>query len=81
MTGDVVIEVTRDWAPEGTARLLELVREGFFADRIYFFRVLPRFLAQFGLSGDPAVCFFVCLTGRSCACSVHLISLLSQTAE
>ena len=55
MPGSMVFEVHHDWSPEGAARLLELVREGFFADRIYFFRTIPRFVAQFGINGDPTV--------------------------
>jgi peptidyl-prolyl cis-trans isomerase A (cyclophilin A) len=52
--GSFVLEVRPDWAPRGAARLLELVAEGFFAD-IRFFRVVDRFVAQFGISGDPRV--------------------------
>lgn len=54
--GDFTVEVTRDWAPNGAARFHELVQSGFY-DGVRFFRVLrtPRpFMAQFGISGDPA---------------------------
>src|SRR6185312_8282899 len=41
------------WSPNGEQRLYELVTDGFFKD-IAFFRVLTGFVAQFGISGDPA---------------------------
>jgi peptidyl-prolyl cis-trans isomerase A (cyclophilin A) len=52
--GPVVIEVHRDWAPLGADRFYELVKSGFF-DGARFFRVLPHFMAQFGIAGDPQV--------------------------
>lgn len=52
--GDFTVEVTRAWAPRGADRFHRLVTEGYFRD-IAFFRVLPGFMAQFGLSGDPAL--------------------------
>lgn len=52
--GDIVIEVTRAWAPRGADRFYNLVRAGFFSD-VAFFRVLPGFMAQFGISGRPDV--------------------------
>ena len=52
--GDFVIEVHRAWAPRGADRFYNLVRAGFFKD-IYFFRVIPGFMAQFGIPGDPAM--------------------------
>ena len=52
--GDFVIEVHRDWAPNGADRFYNLVKLGFFDD-VRFFRVLDGFMAQVGLSGDPAV--------------------------
>lgn len=49
---DVLVDTT--WAPKGAARFLELVRMGFY-DESRFFRVIPGFMAQFGISGDPKV--------------------------
>ncbi len=52
--GDFTVEVTRAWAPKGVDRFYRLVNDGYFKD-IRFFRVLPGFMAQFGLSGNPAL--------------------------
>ena len=50
--GDFVIEADKSWAPLGTERLYQLARESYF-NEVRFFRVIPGFMAQFGLSGDP----------------------------
>jgi peptidyl-prolyl cis-trans isomerase A (cyclophilin A) len=52
--GLFVIEVHRDWAPAGADRFYNLVRNGFY-DNTRFFRVIPGFMAQFGINGDPQV--------------------------
>ena len=52
--GAIVIEVHRDWAPNGADRFYNLVRNGFF-DETRFFRVVSRFMVQFGINGDPKV--------------------------
>ena len=52
--GPIVIEVHRDWAPLGADRFYNLVKNGFY-DGTRFFRVLPGFMAQIGMNGDPAV--------------------------
>lgn len=52
--GDFVVEVHRDWAPLGADRFYNLVRAGFFTDAS-FFRVIPNFMAQFGISAKPAI--------------------------
>jgi peptidyl-prolyl cis-trans isomerase A (cyclophilin A) len=52
--GDFVVEVHRDWAPNGADRFYNLVKGGFFTD-VYFFRVHEKFMVQFGISGNPKV--------------------------
>jgi peptidyl-prolyl cis-trans isomerase A (cyclophilin A) len=52
--GDVVIEVHRDWSPHGAARFYELVKAGFYDD-CRFFRVIPGFMVQCGINGDPKI--------------------------
>ncbi|HEY2468556.1 MAG TPA: peptidylprolyl isomerase [Terracidiphilus sp.] len=52
--GDFIVQVHRDWAPLGADRFYNLVRNGFFTNAS-FFRVVPNFVAQFGLSANPAV--------------------------
>jgi len=52
--GAVVLELHRDWAPKGVDRFYNMTRNGFFTGA-RFFRVIPNFMAQFGINGDPAV--------------------------
>jgi homoserine O-acetyltransferase len=52
--GAFVLEVRPDWAPRGAERFLELVRTRFFDDS-RFFRVREKYIAQFGIAGDPVV--------------------------
>lgn len=52
--GDFIVEVQRDWAPNGVDRFYNLVQNGFY-DNVRFFRVISGFMAQFGISGDPKV--------------------------
>ena len=51
-TKDVEIEVRPDWAPLAAARFKELVEIGFY-DGSRFHRVLPLYVAQFGIAPDP----------------------------
>ena len=50
--GAFTVEVTRSLAPHGADRFYNLVKAGYFKD-VAFFRVIPGFMAQFGMSGDP----------------------------
>ena len=52
--GAFVIEVHRDWAPNGADRFYNLVKNGFY-DNVRFFRVITGFMVQFGIHGDPKV--------------------------
>jgi peptidyl-prolyl cis-trans isomerase A (cyclophilin A) len=52
--GAFTIEVTRALAPNGADRFYNLVRSGYFKD-IALFRVIPGFMCQFGIHGDPKV--------------------------
>jgi len=52
--GVVMLEVHRDWAPRGADRFYNMARNGFFSG-VRFFRVIPNFMAQFGINGNPAV--------------------------
>jgi len=52
--GAVVIEVQREWAPLGADRFYNLVKSGYY-DGTRLFRVIPGFMAQFGIHGDPQV--------------------------
>jgi len=50
-TGRFVVRFHHDWAPRGFDRVRQLVDSKFF-NNVRFFRVLPNFMAQFGISGD-----------------------------
>jgi cyclophilin family peptidyl-prolyl cis-trans isomerase len=52
--GTFVLDIDRALAPRGVDRFYGLVRAGYFDDS-RFFRVVPGFIAQFGIAGDPAV--------------------------
>jgi peptidyl-prolyl cis-trans isomerase A (cyclophilin A) len=49
--GDFTVEATRAWAPHGVDRFHELLRMRYF-DQGRFFRVVPGFIAQFGVHRD-----------------------------
>src|SRR5438093_12544008 len=52
--GVFVIEVHAHWAPNAADRFYNLVKNGYY-DGCRFFRVVPGFMVQFGINGDPAV--------------------------
>ncbi|HEY6945820.1 MAG TPA: peptidylprolyl isomerase [Candidatus Acidoferrum sp.] len=52
--GDFVMTVTRAWAPIGADRFYNLVKHHFY-DNMVVFRVVPGFVAQFGISSYPLV--------------------------
>src|SRR5471030_1275472 len=52
--GPFVVEVHRAWAPNAADHFYALVKAGFY-DEARFFRVVPNFMVQFGINGDPAV--------------------------
>lgn len=52
--GNFVVEVVREWAPNGADRFYNLVKIGYFDD-IALFRAVKNFMVQFGIHGDPRV--------------------------
>ena len=52
--GVFIMEATRALSPNGADRFYNLVKNGFF-DGIKFFRVVPGFVVQFGIHGDPSL--------------------------
>lgn len=52
--GDFVIVAKREWSPQGVDRLYQLLKNGFYKD-IAVFRVVPKFVAQFGIHNDSVV--------------------------
>src|SRR5262249_25597125 len=52
--GPILIDVHREWAPNGADRFYHLVRAGYYDDT-RFFRVVHGRWAQFGINGDPKV--------------------------
>lgn len=52
--GNIDIDVSRALAPRGADRFFNLVNRGYYTD-VAFFRVIPNFMAQVGLHGDPAM--------------------------
>ncbi len=50
--GPFIIEVKRSWAPLGADQFYNLLKTGFYDDN-RFFRVMPDFVIQWGISGNP----------------------------
>ena len=52
--GTFTITVNRAWAPLGADRFYNLVKNGFYDD-VRFYRVMPGFMAQVGIHGNPTI--------------------------
>ena len=52
--GDITIEVTRAWAPNGADRFYNMVKAGYLTD-IAIFRAVKGFMFQFGIHGTPEI--------------------------
>ncbi len=49
--GNFEIEAKREWSPKGVDRLYQLIKHEFYTD-LPIFRVVPKFVAQFGIHND-----------------------------
>lgn len=49
----IIINVTQNWSPNGSNHLFDLINSKFYSVPSAFFRVVPKFVVQFGISGDP----------------------------
>ena len=49
----IVINVTQNWSPLGANHLFDVVNSSFYSVPSAFFRVVPDFVVQFGISGEP----------------------------
>jgi len=45
------IESKKEWSPAGVNRLYQLIKNGYYTD-MYIYRVIPGYVAQFGLQND-----------------------------
>ena len=52
--GDVILALHPAWAPIGVRRFVDLIRSGLY-EQARFYRVIPHFMAQFGLPADPQI--------------------------
>lgn len=53
-TGDFTVRSERAWSPAAVDRFYQLVKSGFYED-IAIFRVIPGFVAQFGIHNDSSL--------------------------
>ena len=49
--GNFDIEAKREWSPQAVDRLYQLIKSEFYTD-MAIFRVVPNFVAQFGINND-----------------------------
>ena len=49
----IIINVTQKWSPNGANHLYDIINSQFYSVPSAFFRVVPQFVVQFGISGDP----------------------------
>lgn len=47
--GPIVMRMHHDWSPHGYDRVVDLFERGFY-DHSHFFRAVPKFLVQFGIT-------------------------------
>jgi len=52
--GDFEIESRKEWSPAAVNRLYQLIKHGYYKD-IAIFRVIPDFIAQFGIHNDSTI--------------------------
>ncbi len=52
--GNILLELKREWSPNGVDRFYNLVQRGYYNDAA-FFRVRAKLWAQFGIAADPAI--------------------------
>ncbi len=52
--GNFDIEAKRAWSPKGVDRLHQLIKNGYYQD-IAIYRVVPNFVAQFGIHNDSLI--------------------------
>mgnify|MGYP000349371675 CR=1 FL=1 len=51
-SGEVIVKLRSDWAPLGAQRIKDLTADSFW-DGCRAFRVVPKFMVQMGINGDP----------------------------
>ena len=52
--GNFDIEAVREWSPNGVDRLYQLIKNDYYVD-LAIFRVVPNFVAQFGIHNDTLI--------------------------
>jgi cyclophilin family peptidyl-prolyl cis-trans isomerase len=52
--GDFDIVARRLWSPKGVDRLYQMIKNGYYED-VAIFRVVPKFVAQFGIHNDTLI--------------------------